>query len=298
MTAHFYGTKKYVLNVLQRPDLHQHHADLYAASVVLQITYGKPAPSSFEDPAIVAIHKIADRFLGMLKPGAYLVGRLPWLRYVPGYAPEIKRYRKEELEVHLGQVDATRRSVEEGSDLPSFVRYLVENPDSHGLDEETLAYLAGPCTTSVGMYTIVMAAALFPEEQEKVLAEIDGVFGGQKALRWRPILPICLYHQAFANFVWNGYHIPAGATIIGNNWGISRDTEVFPDPETFNPQRWLNDQGQMRPQNEIRFFTYGFGRRVCPGQYVASRSLFVTMSLLFWSFRISQDPSQPIDSNA
>jgi len=120
----------------------------------------------------------------------------------------------------------------------------------------------------------------------------------QEALRWRPVLPICLYHQATADFVWNGYHIPAGATIIGNNWGISRDTEVFPDPETFNPRRWLNDQGQLRPQNEIRFFTYGFGRRVCPGQYVASRSLFVTMALLFWAFRVSQDPSQPIDSNA
>lgn len=40
---------------------------------------------------------------------------------------------------------------------------------------------------------------------------------------------------------------------------IANDPDVFPDPQNFNPQRWIDEAGQLR--NDLRFFTYGFGRR-------------------------------------
>ncbi|EIW85506.1 cytochrome P450, partial [Coniophora puteana RWD-64-598 SS2] len=316
------AAKTYVLNVLERPDLFKHFTDLYAATVVLKITYGQSAPTSFDDPDIVRIHEMARRFLGTLRPGAYLAERFPWLRHVPWYAPEIKQYRKDELELFHEHVNKTRMSIEEGSDGPSFVRYLLENPEAHGLDSDTLAYIggslygAGSETTAVGMTRIIMSAALYPEAQEKMISEIDKLIGDrvptcddmgtlpqldafvQETLRWRPIVPLGFNHKSTADFVWNGYHIPEGTTILGNHWALSRDPDMFPDPETFEPQRWINADGELKPQSEIRNFIYGFGRRVCPGQYLANRSLFITTALLFWAFRVSEDPSHTIDPNA
>lgn len=40
---------------------------------------------------------------------------------------------------------------------------------------------------------------------------------------------------------------------------ISRDPDVYPDPEAFKPSRWLNEKGQMR--EDLKFFNWGFGRR-------------------------------------
>ena len=49
---------------------------------------------------------------------------------------------------------------------------------------------------------------------------------------------------------------------------IGRDPEYFPDPEQFNPQRWLTEDGKIK--EELKSYPFGFGRRVCPGQYMAT----------------------------
>lgn len=38
--------------------------------------------------------------------------------------------------------------------------------------------------------------------------------------------------------------------------------------------------------------------RVCPGQHVANRSVFLNTALMMWAYRISEDPSKLIDTMA
>lgn len=41
--------------------------------------------------------------------------------------------------------------------------------------------------------------------------------------------------------------------------GIARDPEAYPDPHKFNPDRWLDEQGNFK--EDMSFCNYGFGRR-------------------------------------
>lgn len=64
-----------------------------------------------------------------------------------------------------------------------------------------------------------------------------------------------------------GYHIPAGTTLIPNHWSIHLDAKLYPDPETFNPARFIDSDGKLigTAQSERGHHSYGFGRRICPG---------------------------------
>jgi len=83
----------------------------------------------------------------------------------------------------------------------------------------------------------------------------------KELLRWNPPLPIAIPSRAIQDDVYRGYLIPAGATVVQNVWGICRDPRIYPDPETFNPDRFLKD-GKINPlvlNPEDRVF--GAGRR-------------------------------------
>ena len=47
--------------------------------------------------------------------------------------------------------------------------------------------------------------------------------------------------------------------------GITRDAEVYPDPERFMPERFLDANGQVdRSRTDPEDVTFGFGRRFYP----------------------------------
>jgi cytochrome P450 len=189
------------------------------------------------------------------------------------------------------------------------------------LTETEVAFLggaflgAGLDTTSISICTVLMAAACFPEEQAKVQAELDAVIGRHRAptfadhgslprlqafiseaLRWRPVASGGAPHRTTEDVIWENYCIPAGTTVIGNNWSISRDPDVYPEPHAFKPQRWINEQGGLR--DDLKFFVYGFGRRACPGQHVANRSVFIITLLMLWAYKLTLDPTKPLEDMA
>src|SRR6266545_6358506 len=62
---------------------------------------------------------------------------------------------------------------------------------------------------------------------------------------------------------------------------IAHDEEVYPDPSTFDPSRHLGDKAQLDPFK----FTFGFGRRVCPGAHLAEMTLFLNIATILAVFQ-------------
>ena len=121
---------------------------------------------------------------------------------------------------------------------------------------------------------------LNPDVMKKAQEELDRVVGQEQLpgfsdrgnlpyidalvkelLRWNPPAPISIPRRVTQDDVYRGLLIPAGATVIENIWAVFRDPDIYPDPEAFNPDRFLKD-GEINPlifNPEDRVF--GSGRR-------------------------------------
>ena len=61
-----------------------------------------------------------------------------------------------------------------------------------------------------------------------------------------------------------------------------RDPEYWPEPETFKPERFLDDSGKVI--KEERFVPFGVGKRVCIGESMAKTELFIIFTRLMQMF--------------
>ncbi|KAF3046783.1 hypothetical protein E8E11_009201 [Didymella keratinophila] len=170
-------------------------------------------------------------------------------------------------------------------------------------------YLGGADTTVSAMMTFFLAMMVFPEVQEKAREEIDRVIGGgrlptnadrerlpyieaimKETHRWHQVLPMCVPHTSIQEDVCRGYRIPKGAVLLPNNWWFTHDPEVYPDPMTFRPERYFNSPDH-RAESDPRNFIFGYGRRICPGRWVADNALFITIAQTLAVFNIEK----PVD---
>ncbi|MBE3044778.1 cytochrome P450 [Candidatus Bathyarchaeota archaeon] len=88
-------------------------------------------------------------------------------------------------------------------------------------------------------------------------------------------LDTLIYRCSFANAAcrYEGMLIPKGAYIIPNVWWFLHDPEAYPRPEVFDPERFMAPRNEPDPS-----VSFGFGRRVCPGRYLADSNLFINIA--------------------
>lgn len=86
----------------------------------------------------------------------------------------------------------------------------------------------------------------------------------KETLRLHPVAPLLLPHEAMEDCVINGFHVPKKSRIIVNTWAIGRDPDVWSDPENFSPERFAEEDVDIRGR-DFRLLPFGSGRRSCPG---------------------------------
>ena len=66
---------------------------------------------------------------------------------------------------------------------------------------------------------------------------------------------------------------------------MAHDESKFPNSHAFIPERFLNDDGSLKP-NDIQHIVYGFGRRICPGRHFADTSVWAVIAKVLAVFKI------------
>jgi hypothetical protein len=73
---------------------------------------------------------------------------------------------------------------------------------------------------------------------------------------------------------------------------ILHDPNVYPEPEVFNPERFLNRDGTLREDPTLAS-VFGFGKRICPGKHLVDVTLFIFAATVLSVFDIAEgsDPA-------
>uniref|UniRef100_A0A1A7Y3Q8 Cytochrome P450, family 2, subfamily J, polypeptide 2 n=1 Tax=Iconisemion striatum TaxID=60296 RepID=A0A1A7Y3Q8_9TELE len=149
----------------------------------------------------------------------------------------------------------------------------------------------------------------YPEIQEKVQAEIDGVIGQsrQPTMADRPNLPYtdAVIHetQRFGNIVpmgfpkmaskdstLGGYFIPKGTIVTTILASVLFDKNEWETPDVFNPGHFLDSEGKFL-RNEA-FLPFSAGKRFCVGEHLAKMELFLFFTTLLQRFTFTPVPGE------
>ncbi|KAI0762207.1 cytochrome P450 [Fomes fomentarius] len=316
------ATRALLQRILSSPkDLAAHLRFAFAATV-LQLSYGIEI-GEYNDKYYKMVERLTEVGEEIAIPGRFFVEALPWLRYLPMWFPgaEFKSYaaaaNRDILCIMDQLLEVAKAAMVSFTSCETLVSRLL---DATSLDKQNkldpyevckgvtaTVYAAGADTTHAAMEAFFLAMTLFPEIQKKAQAELDAVVGQSRLpefedrhslpytsavikelLRWHVVAPIGLPHRIVSDDVFNGYLLPAGATVVANIWAISRDPETYPDPESFTPERFLDGEGKLDVEGkDPANYAFGFGRRICPGRHFAESSLFITCASILWAFDVS-----------
>lgn len=168
---------------------------------------------------------------------------------------------------------------------------------------------AGAESTSAAINSCILYLSAYPDVQQRAYEEIDRVVGksrsptfgdwnqlpyiraiGKEILRIRPLASMGIPHYATADVNYKGYIIPKNSIIAISQYAMHYDPALFPDPETFKPERYLKHPHgaavyAAAPDPYDRdHWDFGAGRRICPGIHLAENSIFITIAKILWAF--------------
>ncbi|KAF4362227.1 hypothetical protein F8388_008111 [Cannabis sativa] len=108
----------------------------------------------------------------------------------------------------------------------------------------------------------------------------------KESMRLHPILPLIVPRQNQKKCEINGYEIPAKTNTIINAWVIGRDSNYWPEPEIFKPERFLDDNNCIDSKlgNNFEYLPFGGGRRICVGMSFGLLSVELSLALLLFHF--------------
>lgn len=179
-------------------------------------------------------------------------------------------------------------------------------------DEALTFMLAGHETTANAMSWFWYLMALNPQARDHMLTELDDVLGMRRPtaddlgkLAWTTA---CLQEsQRYFSSVWiiareavdddiiDGHRIRRGTTVVIPIHHIHHDPRWWPDPDRFDPGRFLRCPTD-RPR--CAYLPFGGGRRICIGQSFALMEMVLMAAIMSQHFTFDLAPGYHVELEA
>ncbi|KAG8214176.1 cytochrome P450 [Butyriboletus roseoflavus] len=153
------GTRRFLRNVLRKPEVLVNHIRSATGSIILKVTYGYTVQEE-KDTFIKLTEKTMAMFSRVAAPGAYLVDVIPALQYLPewfpgmGFLQDAKKCHHLLAESNVRPHQYVVEQMAAGTAIPSLSSTLLEggvSPEEEDLIMRTSMsiYLAGADTVSL-----------------------------------------------------------------------------------------------------------------------------------------------------
>ncbi|KAI7740356.1 hypothetical protein M8C21_009429 [Ambrosia artemisiifolia] len=292
-------------------------------SVISRMVWGRKYFSeSRDEKEIVTLEEFQEMldelFLlnGVLNIGDWI----PWLRFLDlqGYVKRMKALSKrfDRFHDHVFEEHRARMKAEgEGfvaKDMVDLLLKLADDPNlevklgSDGVKGLTQDLIAGGTDTASTTVEWAMSELIRqPHLLKKATDELDSVIGRERwvqetdfpnlpfidsilkeTMRLHPVAVLLAPHLALEDCIVEGYDIAKGTTVFINTWSIGRDSDIWDEPQTFRPERFLGSVMDVKGQH-FELLPFGSGRRMCPGYNLGLKMMRSLLGNLLHGFNWS-----------
>ncbi|KAI4716704.1 putative cytochrome P450 [Aureobasidium sp. EXF-10727] len=106
----------------------------------------------------------------------------------------------------------------------------------------------------------------------------------KEGLRVFPPIPMSFpRYTPYTGAVLDGYYIPGHTIVSCQPFTLHKDPVVFPLPEKFDPQRWLEDKGEL--ERNRMFFAFSQGARGCIGKHLALAEMKILLREVYGKYK-------------
>jgi len=206
-------------------------------------------------------------------------------------------------------IAARRASNEDTGDLLSMLLHANDTEgDGTGMtdqqlrDEAITIFIAGHETTANALTWTWVLLARNPASEQALHAEVDRVLGDRlptmddlaqlpmtraiiaESMRLYPPAYI-VGRRAVAEYTVGGYTFPARTIFVAPQFIVHRDPRWWPEPERFDPARWL-DPAVTTARPKMAYFPFGAGTRICVGEQFAWMEAILVLATLARRWRV------------
>jgi cytochrome P450 len=176
-------------------------------------------------------------------------------------------------------------------------------------DEVMTLFLAGHETTANALAWTFHLLAQNPAADARMREELATVLGGrtptaadvmrlpyttrvfEESMRLYP--PAWLVaRRALHDEEFGGYVVPKGTMVGVAPYAIHRHPAFWPEPERFDPDRFLPERAEGRPK--YAYFPFGGGQRLCIGIHFAMMEAVIILAMLSQRVRLATVPGHPV----
>jgi cytochrome P450 len=244
-----------------------------------------------------AADELKEALISMLSVTAGLVLQAPRLRRLPGWRRIWSQFVKDREtvdELIAGLV--ARRSDRIGHEWGDMLDMLLDARRLDGspmtaseLRDNLIAVIvAGHETTAAALAWAMQLIAHHPKSQDRLAAEADAGESEDylhatvnEVLRHRPVFLFSAPRAVVEPVEIGGWTYAPPAHLLGCIYLMHHDPALFPDPQAFRPERFLESNAAART-----WLPWGGGRQRCPGRHLALLQLRTVLRSVVSTLRV------------
>jgi len=246
-----------------------------------------------------------------------MLGVWPWVKHlllpfskkmqrIVGGGEEMLDFMKAEIDLARKEYNPQKSQQTPDCFVHAFDKAAFEEQGSYFSDTQLVAtiadlFLAGSDTTTTTLRWALFYMASNPDIQSAVHREIVDSFGHDEfpsfadrvklpyteatlleVQRSANLLPLSLVHVVTENAQLAGYDIPKGTWIVPLIWAVHHNPAYFPEPDKFDPGRFLDEKKTIK--RNMPLIPFSVGKRICLGESLARMELFLFFTALLQKF--------------